>query len=242
MRSPLLGEFMGTLMMIVLGDGVVAGVLLKRSKAENGGWLVITAGWCFAVLCGIFTAVLFGSKDAHLNPAITLANSIQTHSFHKMLPYAIAQISGAFAGGVLVWLHYLPHWEITESAELKRAVFCTIPAIRNTFANFLSEVIATFVLVIVVGAISSKLVLGNGAVAGLGPYLVSCVVWGIGLSLGGTTGYAINPARDLGPRLAHALLPIPGKGGSDWRYAPIPILGPALGAILAGFVLRGLGA
>jgi glycerol uptake facilitator protein len=242
MRSPFFGEFMGTLVLILLGDGVVAGVLLKKSKAENSGWMVITAGWAFAVLCGIFTANLCGSTDAHLNPAITLAFAAEHHDFSKMLPYLLAQVAGAFVGAALVWIHYLPHWPGTADPELKRAIFCTIPAIRNTAANFISEVIATAVLVLVAGAMTSKLVLTSGAAAGLTPYLIASLVWGIGLSLGGTTGYAINPARDLGPRLAHATLPIRGKGSSDWSYAPIPILGPAIGGILAGLLLRALGA
>lgn len=242
MRSPFFGEFMGTLVMILLGDGVVAGVLLKRSKAENGGWMVITAGWAFAVLSGIFTANLCGSKDAHLNPAITLAFAILNSDYSKILPYILAQIAGAFVGAGLVWVHYFPHWRESPDAESKRGVFCTSPAIRNLPFNLLSEVIATAVLVLVVGAMSSKLVLSTGAAAGLTPYLVGSLVWGIGLSLGGTTGYAINPARDLGPRLAHALLPIAGKGSSGWEYAAIPILGPAIGGILAGILLRALGA
>jgi glycerol uptake facilitator protein len=242
MRSPFFGEFMGTLVMILLGDGVVAGVLLKRSKAENSGWMVITTAWAFAVLVGIFTAVLCGSVDAHLNPAITLAFAIKNRDFSKLLPFATAQLLGAFTGAVFVWLHYGPHWKETPDADLKRAVFCTSPAIRKPIANLVSEIIATAVLVLVAGAISSKLVLSTGAAAGLTPYLVSCLVWGIGLSLGGTTGYAINPARDLGPRLAHFILPIAGKTNSDWGYAPIPILGPAVGAALAGLFLRLIGA
>jgi glycerol uptake facilitator protein len=242
MRSPMLGEFMGTLILILLGNGVNAGVLLKRSKAENSGWIVITAGWAFAVLCGIFTALLFGSKDGHINPAITLAFAIENHDFSKLLPFAVAQCAGGFCGAALVWLFYLPHWKVTGDPDAKSAVFFTSPAIRNYPANFFSESVATFVLVIVAGSMSSKLVLSTGAVAGLSPYLVSCLVWGIGLSLGGTTGYAINPARDLGPRMAHAVLPIAGKGGSDWRYAWVPVVGPAVGASLAGLVLRWLGA
>jgi len=242
MHSAMLGEFMGTMMLILLGDGVVAGVLLKKSKAENAGWMVITAGWAFAVLCGIFTAILFGSKDAHINPAITLAFAISNHDFTKLVPYAAAQIGGAFCGAALVWLFYLPHWRITEDPGAKRGVFCTAPAIRNFPANVFSEFLATFVLVIVAGAMTSKLVFSEGAAAGLSPYLISCLVWGIGLSLGGTTGYAINPARDLGPRLAHAALPIAGKTDSDWSYAWVPIVGPLLGAGAAGLVLRLLGA
>jgi glycerol uptake facilitator protein len=242
MRSPMLGEFMGTLILVLLGNGAVAGVVLKRSKAEGGGWIVVTAGWAFAVLCGIFTALLFGSKDAHLNPAITLAFAVEGHDLSKLLPYVTAQLAGGFCGAILTWLFYLPHWAITEDAEAKRAVFCTAPAIRNFGMSLFSESVATFVLVLVAGSMSSRLVLADGAAAGITPYLVSCLVWGIGLSLGGTTGYAINPARDLGPRTAHALLPIPGKGGSDWEYAWIPVFGPAVGACAAGLTLRLLGA
>lgn len=242
MRSPFLGEFVGTMVMILLGDGVVAGVLLKRTKAENAGWLAITTAWAFAVLCGVFTANLFGSADAHLNPAITLAFAVKGGSFQNLLPFATAQIAGAFCGAALVWLHYLPHWKATDDPALKLGVFCTAPAIRNLAANFFSEVLATATLIVAVGAITSKLVLTTGPAAGLTPYLVSCVVWGVGLSLGGTTGYAINPARDFGPRLAHAVLPIAGKGGSDWGYAGVPILGPATGGVIAGLILRWIGA
>lgn len=242
MRSPFLGEFVGTMVLILLGDGVVAGVLLKRSKAENAGWMAITSAWAFAVLCGVFTANLFGSPDAHLNPAITLAFALKTGNFQNFIPFVAAQIAGAFCGAALVWLHYLPHWKGTDDPALKLGVFCTAPAIRNLAANFFCEVLGTTTLIVAIGAISSKLVLSTGAAAGVTPYLVSCVVWGIGLSLGGTTGYAINPARDFGPRLAHAVLPIAGKGGSDWGYAGIPILGPAIGGIIAGLVLRALGA
>jgi glycerol uptake facilitator protein len=238
MTSPFLGEFVGTLILILLGDGVVAGVLLKRSKAESSGWIVVTCGWAFAVMVGVFAAIACGSKDAHLNPAVTLGFAVSTGNYSKFLPYLAAQMLGAVAGAVLVWLHYLPHWKETEDASLKLAVFCTAPAIRNAFANFISEIIGTFVLVFIVGAIFSKAVSKEGVVAGLGPYLVGSLVWGIGLSLGGTTGYAINPARDLGPRIAHALLPIPGKRDSDWGYATIPVIGPLVGAALAGFLLR----
>lgn len=241
-RDPIIGEFVGTFIMILLGNGVVAGCVLKRTKAEGAGWMAITTGWAFAVLCGIFTANLFGSPDAHLNPAITLAFAVKTGAFTKMLPYLVAQIGGAFAGAAVVWLFYLPHWKVTENQEVKLGVFCTAPAIRSYAANLLSEVIATFVLVTVVGAMSSKLVLSTGAAAGFSPFLVGCLVWSLGLSLGATTGYAINPARDFGPRLAHALLPISGKGGSDWSYSWIPILGPLIGASLAGYLLRIIGA
>ena len=242
MRSPMLGEFMGTFILILLGNGVVAGVLLKRSKAENAGWLVICTAWAFAVLCGIFTANLFGSPDAHLNPAFTLAFAITTHNYSKLVPFISAQVAGAIVGAATVWLFYKPFWAGTEDAEAKRACFCTSPAIRSFPSNFLSEVIATFVLVLVAGAMGSKLVLSAGAANGMGPFLVSCVVWGVGLSLGGTTGYAINPARDLGPRIAHAILPISGKTTSDWAYAWVPFFGPMVGGAIAGVILLALGA
>jgi glycerol uptake facilitator protein len=237
MTSPFLGEFLGTMILILLGDGVVAGVLLKRSKGEGGGWMVITSGWAFAVMAGVFTAVACGSSDAHLNPAVTLGFAVRTGSFGKCLPYIAAQLLGAMAGAALVWVHYLPHWKETPDAGLKLACFCTAPAIRNAMANLISEIIGTAVLVFVVGAIFSKAIASGGPGA-LGPYLVASLVWGIGLSLGGPTGYAINPARDLGPRLAHAILPIVGKGGSDWSYATIPVVGPLLGGALAGWLLR----
>lgn len=241
MRGALLGEFAGTFMMMLLGNGVVAACVLKRTKAEGSGWLVITTGWAFAVLCGIFTANLFGSSDAHLNPAITMAFAVKSGEFAKVLPYLLAQLLGSFSGAAVVWLFYFPHWRITEDPAAKLAVFCTGPAVRSYGYNLLSEIIGAFVLVVVVGAMTSKLVLTNGAAAGFTPFLVGCLVWSIGLSLGATTGYAINPARDLGPRLAHAVLPIAGKGGSDWSYSWVPIVGPFLGASLAGYVLRALG-
>src|SRR6266436_3350129 len=240
MTSPFLGEFLGTMIIVLLGNGVVAGVLLKRSKAEGSGWIVITAGWAFAVMAGVFVSIAGGSNDAHLNPVVTIGFAVRDASFSKLAPYLAAQLLGAIAGATLVWLHYLPHWKETPDAAAKLACFCTAPAIRGAAANLLSEIIGTAVLVFVVGAIFSRAIASNGPGA-LGPYLVGSLVWGIGLSLGGTTGYAINPARDFGPRLAHALLPIAGKGGSDWRYAPIPVLGPLAGGALAGWLLRFLG-
>jgi glycerol uptake facilitator protein len=240
MTSPLLGEFLGTMILILLGDGVVAAVLLKRSKAEGGGWIVITAGWAFAVMAGVFTAIACGSSDAHLNPAVTIGFAVRDSDFAKFAPYLVAQLLGAIAGAALVWLHYLSHWKETPDAAAKLGCFCTGPAIRSFLPNLLSEIIATLVLVFVVGAIFSKNVAAGGPAAGLGPYLVGSLVWGIGLSLGGPTGYAINPARDLGPRIAHAILPIAGKGASDWGYAPIPVAGPLLGGIVAGLLLRAL--
>jgi len=241
MLAKCFGEFMGTLVLILLGDGVVAGVLLKRSKAEGAGWMVITTGWALAVMAGVFTAIACGSSDAHLNPAVTMGFAVSSGQFAKLAPYIVAQMAGAFAGATLVWLHFLPHWKETPDQGLKLAVFCTAPAIRRFGANLISEVIGTFVLVFVVGAIFSKSVAASGPAAGLGPYLVGALVWGIGLSLGGTTGYAINPARDLGPRLAHAALPIAGKGPSDWGYAIVPVLGPLIGGGLAGMLLRAIG-
>jgi glycerol uptake facilitator protein len=238
MTSPLLGEFLGTLIMILLGDGVVAAVLLKRSKAEGSGWIVITAGWAFAVMAGAFTALACGG-EANLNPALTLGIAVRTGIYSKLLPFFIAQLLGGIAGAILVWLQYLPHWRETPDAAAKLGCFSTSPAIRSFFPNLLSEVIATFVLVFVIGAIFSRRVFPSGPAPGFfAVYLVSSLVWGIGLSLGGSTGYAINPARDLGPRIAHAILPIAGKGNSDWSYAPVPIIGPLLGGALAGLSLR----
>ncbi len=238
MHSPVLGEFLGTMILVLLGDGVVAAVLLKRSKAEGSGWTVITAGWAFAVMAGVFTAIACGSSDAHLNPAVTIGFAMRDGNFAKFAPYLAAQMLGAMVGAAVVWLHYFPHWKETPDTAAKLGCFCTAPAIRNSLTNLLSEVIATFALVFVVGAIFSKNVSTAGPAAGLGPYLVGSLVWGIGLSLGGPTGYAINPARDLGPRIAHAILPVAGKGGSDWGYAPIPVIGPLIGGVLAGVLLR----
>jgi glycerol uptake facilitator protein len=238
MPSPLLGEFLGTMIMILLGDGVVAAVLLKRSKAEGSGWMVITAGWAFAVMAGVFTALACGG-EANLNPAVTLGLAVRTGIYSKLLPFFVVQLLGGIAGAVLVWLQYLPHWRETPDASAKLGCFCTSPAIRRFLPNLLSEIIATFVLIFVIGAIYSRLVFANGPAPGfLAVYLVSSLVWGVGLSLGGSTGYAINPARDLGPRIAHAILPIAGKGASDWSYAPVPIIGPLVGGALAGLSLR----
>jgi len=237
MTSPFLGELMGTLVLILLGDGVVAGVLLNKSKAQNSGWIVITTGWAFAVMAGVFTAIAFGSSQADINPAVTLGKAIYTGNYNNLITYIPAQLIGAFIGAVLVYLHYLPHWGETEDKGLKLAVFSTGPAIRNPVTNMISEIIGTMVLVIVVLSIFSAAMSGTGPAAGLGPFLVAGLVWGIGLSLGGPTGYAINPARDLGPRIAHAILPIPGKGESDWNYSWIPVVGPLVGGLIAGLVL-----
>lgn len=238
MNEKLFGEFMGTLVLVLMGNGVVAGVLLRRSKAEGAGWVAITAGWGFAVMTGVFTAIACGSPDAHLNPAVTLGMAVRSGDFTMVGPYMAAQMLGAIVGAVLVWLHFLPHWAETEDPNLKLACFSTAPAIRRYGANVLCEIIGTFVLVMVICAITSKRVAETGPAAGMAPYLVGMLVWAIGLSLGGTTGYAINPARDLGPRIAHAILPIAKKGGSDWSYSPIPVFGPLIGGALAGLFVH----
>jgi glycerol uptake facilitator protein len=238
MTSPLLGEFMGTLVLILLGNGCVANVLLKHSKAHGSGWMVITSGWAFAVMSAVFVAIACGSRDAHINPAVTLGLAVASGSYSKVVSYSLAQMAGAFVGSVLVWAHFGPHWKETEDPELKRVCFCSVPAIRNFYANVLSEIICTFILVFVAGAIFSRTLISSGWAGVVGPYLIGCLVWSIGLSLGGTTGFTMNPARDLPTRLAHTVLPIAGKGSSDWGYAPVPILGPLLGASLAGLLIR----
>ena len=238
MHSPWFGEFLGTLVLILLGNGVNAGVILRKSYAADSGWIVIGTGWALAVMCGVMVAQGFGSHDAAINPAVTLAAAIVSGNYGNVLWLWSAQLLGAVGGASLMALHYAPHWSQTPDKRAKLGVFCTAPAVDKPWANLISEIIGTAVLVIVAGAIFSPGVAEKGPVAGIGPWLVGSLVWGIGLSLGGTTGYAINPARDLGPRLAHALLPIPGKGDSNWRYAPIPVLGPLLGAVLAGLLVR----
>lgn len=240
MEKQMFGEFMGTMILILLGNGVVAGVLLRKSKAENGGWMVIATAWAFAVMAGVFTANACGAPG-HLNPAVTLALAVASGNFSNVLPYILAQMLGAMVGAALVWIHFGPHWSQTPDQASKLACFCTSPAIRRPAANLVSEIIGTFVLILVASAIGSKVGAPVGPAPGLSPYLVGCVVWGIGLSLGGTTGYAINPARDLGPRIAHSLLPIAQKGGSDWSYAPVPVAGPLIGAALAGLLVRAVG-
>jgi glycerol uptake facilitator protein len=221
-----LGEFVGTMLLIILGDGVVAGVLLRNSKAENSGWIVITLGWGMAVAVAVYCVVQF--SGAYINPAVALGAAVTGGLEWALVPgYIIAEFLGAFVGAVIVWLAYLPHWEETADPGLKLGVFCTAPAIYNTPANLITEVVGTFVLVFGVFGI-----LANDLATGLAPLLVGLLVLGIGLSLGGPTGYAINPARDLGPRIAHAVLPIAGKGGNDWGYSWIPVVGPIVGGIL----------
>lgn len=244
--TPLLGEFVGTALLIVLGDGVVANVLLARSKGQAGGWIVITAGWALAVFLAV--AAVARVSGAHLNPAVSVGLAVSGVFPWAQVPgYCLAQLLGALFGAVIVWLAYLPHWRVTDDGELKRAVFCTAPAIRNAPANFVCEVIGTFVLMFGILAMKGAFERDMTGAAvpmdlgALGAVPVALLVWAIGLSLGGPTGYAINPARDLGPRLAHALLPIPGKAGSDWGYAGIPVLAPLVGAALAALTYRALG-
>jgi glycerol uptake facilitator protein len=238
MHSVWFGEFMGMLVLMLLGNGVCAGVTLRKSYGAGAGWMAITTGWALAVLCGVLVAQAFGSPGAHLNPAITLAAAVISGNYSQVLSMWSAQLLGAMTGATLAALHFGPHWKLTDDPAAKLGIFCTNAAVRNPPFNIFSEVLGTAVLVLVANAILSRGVSANGPAAGVGPWLVGCLVWGIGLSLGGTTGYAINPARDLGPRLIHWLLPIPGKGGSNWSYAPIPIAGPLLGGALAGVLLR----
>ncbi|MEK6781488.1 MAG: MIP/aquaporin family protein [Bacteroidota bacterium] len=223
-------EFFGTMLLIILGDGVVAGVVLKGTKSENAGWLAIVVGWGLAVVLAIYA--VGNISGAHLNPAITLAFAI-TGDFPTNLVagYILAQISGGFVGATVVWLHYLPHWKNTLDPSTKLAVFSTGPAIRNHFANLISEIIATAVLVLALLFIGA-----NNFTEGLNPIVVGLLIISIGLSLGGTTGFAINPARDLGPRIAHFILPIAGKGSSDWSYAWVPVVGPVIGGLVGAWI------
>jgi len=232
MHGPLFGEFMGTMVLILLGDGVVANVLLKKSKGEGSGWIVITTGWGLAVTAGIFVAIACGSPGAHINPAVTLAVALLSHSWVNVIPFWIAQFAGAFVGATLVWLAYLPHWAVTEDQGAKLGIFCTAPAIRNLPDNLMTEIIATTTLVGVGFAFGATAVSPHGLAPGFGPYLWGMLVWVLGLCLGGPTGYAMNPARDFGPRMAHFILPIAGKGKSDFGYALIPILGPLIGGAM----------
>jgi len=238
MHSVWFGEFMGTLVLVLLGNGVGANVTLRKSYAADAGWMVVTTGWALAVLCGVLVAQAFGSPGANLNPAITLAAAVTSGNYAQLASMWSAQLLGAIAGATLMALHFAPHWKFTPDPAAKLGIFCTNAAVRSPLANLFSEALGTAVLVLVAGAIYSHGVSLNGPAAGVGPWLVASLVWGIGLSLGGTTGYAINPARDLGPRLVHALLPIPGKGSSNWSYAPIPILGGLAGGALAGLLLH----
>ncbi len=235
----LLAEFIGTALLIILGDGVVANVLLNKSKGHNAGWMAIATGWGLAVALSVYCIGVF--SGGHLNPAVTIAMAtIGKLPWSDVAGYIAAQMGGAFVGATMVWLAYLPHWKETPDTGTKLGVFCTAPAVRSAIPNLITEIIGTFVLVLGVLAILTpeNLSPDHGLNTGLGPLLVGLIVLAIGLSLGGPTGYAINPARDLGPRIAHALLPISGKGGSDWGYAWIPIVGPIIGGVAAALFYR----
>jgi glycerol uptake facilitator protein len=233
--NPYLAEFTGTALLVLLGDGVVANVLLVKSKGQGGGWIAIATGWGLAVAMAVYAVGTI--SGAHLNPAVTIGlAAIGKFVPVKVAGYVTAQIAGGMFGAMLVWLAYLPHWKETTDTGAKLAVFCTGPAIRSTPANLLCEIIGTATLVFGVLTIPSGA--QPGWATGFGPVMVGLLVFAIGLSLGGPTGFAINPARDFGPRLAHAILPIAGKGGSDWRYAWIPIAGPVLGGILGAWAYR----
>ncbi|RSL33105.1 aquaporin family protein [Salibacterium salarium] len=226
--SPFLGELIGTMILIILGGGVVAGVVLKGSKAEGAGWIVITIGWGLAVAMGVYAVGNF--SGAHINPAVTFGLAASGEFPWSDVPmYILAQVIGAILGACVVFFHYLAQWRQTEDKAAKLGVFATDPAIRNYSANLVSEMIGTFILVLGLAFIGA-----NEFTEGLNPLIVGLLIVAIGVSLGGTTGYAINPARDLGPRIAHFLLPIPGKGPSDWKYAWVPILGPIIGGIYGG--------
>jgi glycerol uptake facilitator protein len=235
-----MAELFGTLLLVLFGDGVVANALLSRSKGQNGGWIVITTGWALGVAVAVYS--VNSISGAHLNPAVTIGlASIGEFSWSNVPVYVGAQMIGAFLGAVLVWLAYLPHWSITEDKSAKLGIFCTGPAVRKPALNLITEIIGTAALVLGVLAILSprNLVPETGFKTGFAPFLVGLLVWAIGLSLGGPTGYAINPARDLGPRFAHFVLPIAGKGGSDWSYAWVPIVGPIIGGIAGALCYRG---
>lgn len=236
MQRILLGEFFGCAFLILFGGGVVASSQLAKSKGQNAGWIAITAGWGLAVMISVFIAQSIGSPQADLNPSITLAKYLlgNIYTSKQVIPIMLMQVCGCFTGAFLVWLAYLAHWKETKDQDVKLGVFCTSPAIRSWPANLLTEIIGTGTLILCMGGIFDKAVHKNIDPA-FGPYLVGLTVWAIGLSLGGPTGYATNPARDLGARLAHALLPVSGKGNSDWRYAWVPIIGPFVGAIIAVF-------
>ena len=236
----LFGEFMGTMVLIVFGAGVCANMSLTKSKGQGGGWICIAVGWGFAVTLGVFTSTTLGAPQGDLNPAVTLAKCMAgIYTPGQFIATSAAQLVGAILGATIVWLAYLPHWEATDDPATKLGVFATGPAIRSPGANFLCEVIATFFLMFIIWMIFSKPI--GALVPGYGPYIVGVLIWALGLSLGGPTGYAMNPARDLGPRIAHAILPIAGKGSSDWGYAWVPIAGPLVGGALAYVVANACG-
>lgn len=229
--TPFTGEFIGTAILIILGDGVVANVLLNKTNGFNSGWIVITTGWAMAVFTAVFISAPY--SGAHLNPAVTIALAAAGKFSWGLVPqYLLAQVLGAMAGALVVWIAYKQHFDATENADLKLAVFCTGPAIRNPGQNLLTELIGTFVFMVAV----LHIIAPADALGSISALPVAFVVFAIGLSLGGPTGYAINPARDLGPRIIHAILPIKNKGGSNWKHSWIPVVGPIIGAVLAAFI------
>lgn len=239
--SPYVAEFVGTMILVLLGNGVCANVNLNRTLGQNSGWMVITTGWGLAVAFAVY--LVSHISGAHLNPAVTIGLAVLDAGARSQVPgYLAAQMLGAIVGAVLVWLAYLPHWKESTDPDQIRGSFCNSPAIPHTVGNLITEIIGTFVLVLGVLAIlrPENLLPDTGFKEGLAPVLVGLMVWSIGLSLGGPTGYAINPARDLGPRIAHAILPIANKGSSRWDYAWIPVVGPILGGVLAALFYQAL--
>jgi glycerol uptake facilitator protein len=235
--NPLFGEFMGMLTLILVGNSTVANVVLKKTLGNNSGWMVIIGGFGLAVSAGIFVAQACGSPGAHLNPAVTLALAINSGDFSNVPGFLVAQMLGAMVGAMLVWLQFLPHWGETSDQGSKLACFCTGPAIANTVANFISEVIGTFFLVL--GIVS---IVHAAPASGLAQLLIGLLVTALGAGIGGTTGFAINPARDLGPRIVHAILPIPAKGDSNFGYGfTVPVAGGLAGGVLAGLFLKAVG-
>ena len=235
----LLGEFMGTMVLIVFGAGVCCTCSLEKSKGLGGGWICIVFGWGFAVTFGVFTSATLGAPQADLNPAVTLGKTLAgVYTFSEFISTSLVQILGAALGAAIVWLAFLPHWSATSDPATKLGVFSTGPAIRSYCANFICEAIATFFLMFGIWMIFAK---NPGIPPAFGPYIVGILIVALGLSLGGPTGYAMNPARDLGPRIAHAILPIAGKGSSDWGYAWVPVVAPLVGSALAYFVANACG-
>lgn len=230
--SHLLAECLGTMIIVLFGDAVVANVVLNKTKGNGSGWIVITTSWAIGVALAVY---IFGPiSGGHFNPAVTIAlASLGKFAWAEVPGYIIAQMLGGFIGGVIVWINFKNHWEATDDKDAKLAVFCTGPAIRSYPANFISEVIATFILMFGILGLGTA-----NMVQGFGPLTVGLLIWGLGLSFGGTTGYAMNPARDLGPRLSHFVLPVAGKRDSDWAYSWIPVLGPICGGLLAALVFN----
>ena len=232
--SPFIGEFIGTMLLIIMGDGVVANVVLNKTKGNNSGWIVITFGWAMAVFLGVYVSTSLGGSG-HLNPAVTIAMAAFNNFDASLLPtYILAQFAGAITGAIIVWLAYKQHFDSTDDKDGKLAVFCNAPAIRGYGYNLITEIIGTFVLVFGALAMSKP----ASTLGTLDALPVALLILGIGLSLGGPTGYAINPARDLGPRIAHFILPIKNKRDSDWGYSWIPVVGPIIGALLAAYLFK----